>query len=156
MRTYAFCPINNKKVYESVVKFNAVFTVLLALTFIITQNIIPILFLGLDFILRTSSKSSISDLSPIKNASQFIAYHLNIQSKLVDKGPKVFAARIGIAFTVLITLSAILNAPILALVFASVLVLFSFLEAAFGFCVACLIYPYVFAIFNKEKAFAKA
>lgn len=150
MKTYAFCPINNKKVYESVVKLNAVFTVLLALTFIFTQNIIPILFLGLDFYLRTHSKSSISDLSIIKNASQFIAYHLKIESKLVDKGPKVFAARIGIVFTVLITLSVLFNAPTTAIVFASVLALFSFLEAAFGFCVACVIYPYVFRFVNNR------
>lgn len=150
MRTFAFCPINNKKVYESVVKINAIFTVLLALIFLFTQNIIPIVFLGIDFILRTSSKSSISDWSLIKMASQFIAFHLKLESRLIDKGPKVFAARIGIVFTAIIVISILANAPALAIIFASVLALFAFLEAAFGFCVACVIYPYVFHLFNKE------
>lgn len=154
MRTFAFCPINNKKVYESVVKLNALFTLALALTFICTQNIIPIIFLGIDFLLRTSNNSKVSDWSLIKTASQFIAYKLKIQSKLVDKGPKVFAARIGIAFTVIISISVVANASVLATIFASVLLLFSFLEAAFGFCVACVIYPYIFHFFHKEKSFA--
>jgi hypothetical protein len=69
---------------------------------------------------------------------------------LIDKGPKVFAARIGIVFTAIIVISILANAPVLAIIFASVLALFAFLEAAFGFCVACVIYPYVFHLFNKE------
>jgi hypothetical protein len=38
-----------------------------------------------------------------------------------------------------------------ALTLAGLLGLFSFLEAAFGFCVACEIYPFVYRLLYKVK-----
>jgi len=148
MKTSALCPISRDKVYESVVRLNALFTILLVLTFLLTQNLIPILFLGIDFYLRTSK---FCKYSLIKTASQQIAYHLHIKSNLINKGPKLFAARIGIIFTTLISISLLLHATTLSFVFAGILALFSFLEAAFRFCVACLLYPFVYRFLYKES-----
>ena len=44
------------------------------------------------------------------------------------------------------------KAKILALVIAGTLGLFSFLEAAFGLCVACEIYPLVYRLVYSRKA----
>ncbi len=51
MKTYALCPISEKKVNERVARVNATFTVLLITGFLITQNIFFVAFLAIDFFL---------------------------------------------------------------------------------------------------------
>jgi len=148
MKTSAFCPISNKKINEKVARLNAGFGILLLIVFALTQNILPILFLGLDFFLRSSD---FVIYSPIRRVSQFVAKSLNLKPQFINEGPKRFAARIGLFFTILISIALILQAPVVTLVIAGVLGLCSFLEGVFGFCVACEIYPFVYKYFYKDS-----
>jgi hypothetical protein len=57
----------------------------------------------------------------------------------------------GFILTSLAILSFMLSFMVLSMVLAGILTLFSFLEGAFGFCVACRIYPFVYRLFYKER-----
>ncbi len=149
MKTYAFCPISEKKINERVARLNAAFTVLLISGFFITHNVFFVVFLGIDFFLRTADKSKYSLLAI---SSKNIVKYLQVRELLINAGPKIFAARIGLIFSSLIVLTYLLNAKVLAFIFAGILGLFSFLEAFIGLCVACEIYPYVYRLLYSRNA----
>lgn len=147
-KLYALCPVSNKKINEHVSRLNGVFTVVLLLAFILTLSIIPVVILATDFLLRASDYSR---FSPIGNFSKIFVRYLQLNQRLINAGPKIFAARIGLIFTSLIIVSLLLNATLPALVFAGVLGLFSFLEAAIGICVACEVYPFLYLLLYKAR-----
>ncbi len=149
MKTYALCPISEKKVNERVARVNATFTVLLITGFLITQNIFFVAFLAIDFFLRTADRAK---YSLVAISSKNIIKYLQVKELMINAGPKIFAARIGLVLSSLIILSYLVNVKILALVIAGILGLFSFLEAAFGLCVACEIYPLVYRLLYSRKA----
>jgi len=146
MKTYSFCPISDKKINEWVARLNAVFTVLILITFRVTQSVIMLLFLGVDFLLRATSWSK---FSPVTVTSRTIVKYLPIGNYLINAGPKIFAARIGLTLTSLIAVLFMLKFGLAALIIAGILTLFSLLEGAFGICVACIIYPYVYKFAYK-------
>ena len=153
MNSNAICPISTNKIDEHIARLNATFTVLLLAAFIISSNLLIAIFLFIDFTLRGTENSKYSILSIF---SKFIINLLGLKKKPVNSGPKVFAARIGIVFSFLVVLFSTLNIQVAALAFASVFGICAFLESAFGFCVACRIYPFVYkftyrADFDKLK-----
>lgn len=149
MKTYALCPVSEKKVNERVARLNATFTVLLISGFLITQNIYFVAFLAIDFYLRTAD---LAKFSLVAISSKSIVRYLQVKELWINAGPKIFAARIGLVLSSLIIVLYILNAKIPALVIGGILGLFSFLEAAFGLCVACEIYPYVYRLLYSRNA----
>jgi hypothetical protein len=89
---------------------------------------------------------NLSRYSPIGFSSRNIIHLLSLEELLINAGPKIFAARIGLVFSVIILLATLIGLITTALVFATILGIFSFLEAAFGICVACKLYPYVYKV----------
>jgi hypothetical protein len=141
MKTYAICPISNKKINERVARVNGAFTVLLLILFGFTgQWFIPA-FLAIDFLMRSGN---LSRFSPVGYSSRNIIKFLSVEELLINAGPKIFAARIGLAFSAVILVASATGMDLTALAFAAVLGVFSFMEAAFGICVACKIYPFVY------------
>ena len=61
---------------------------------------------------------------------------------MINAGPKIFAARIGLTLTVIAFLFALFNFNQAATITMAILGFFSFLEFSLGICVACKIYPY--------------
>lgn len=149
MKTYAFCPISDNKINERVARLNAIFTVLLLLSFVLTLNIFIIIFLSIDFLLRSTNYSK---YSLIGISSRSILSNLPVKPNYINAGPKIFAARIGFVFSALIILSFLLSLNILPFILLGILGIFSFLEGAFGICVACEIYPFVYK-FTYDKEF---
>ncbi|MEZ4565748.1 MAG: DUF4395 family protein [Desulfobacterales bacterium] len=64
-----------------------------------------------------------------------------VAPKMTNAGPKLFAARVGFVFCFLIALLYFTGVTELSRVVAAMLIFFALLEAAFGFCVACRMYP---------------
>ena len=147
-KSYALCPVSDKKINESVARVNGGLTVLLLLLSGLTNSIIPVVFLAADFLLRASDYSRYSLLGI---SSRGIVRYFGLNENIINAGPKIFAARIGFVFTTLIILSYLLNSYIPAVGLGAVLGLFSFLEASLGLCVACEIYPYVYRLLYKVK-----
>jgi hypothetical protein len=145
MKSFAVCPVSDKKVSERVARINGAFTVLFLIVFLLTQSIIPVVFLVIDFLLRGSGQAR---YSPFAIVSKSIVSYFGWNENLINAGPKLFAARIGFLFSSLIVLAFIINAFPVAFILAGILGLFSFLESAFGICVACEIYPFVYRLTN--------
>lgn len=146
MRSYALCPVSDKVINERVARINGAFTVLLLIISGLTENIIPVVFLAVDFLLRSSDYSK---YSPIGNSSSFIVNFFGLSEHKINAGPKIFAARIGFVFSSLIIISFVLNSYLPVFTLGGVLGVFSFLEAAFGLCVACEIYPFLYRLLYK-------
>lgn len=140
-KSFAFCPVSDLRINERVARLNAAFTVLLLLVFVVTGNIIPVAILALDFFLRAFE---FSRYSPFTLSSKQLVRVFRLSKNLINAGPKLFAARIGLLFSVGILASELFALHTAALSLTAILALFSFLESAFGICVACEIYPFVY------------
>jgi hypothetical protein len=147
-RSYAICPVSDKKINESVARINGGFTILLLLISVWSHSVIPVVFLAVDFFLRSSQ---FSNLSPVSLTSRSIVRNFGLPVNIINAGPKIFAARIGFVFSVLIIISYILNISLAVAALSSILILFSGLESILGYCVACEIYPFVYRWIYKER-----
>jgi hypothetical protein len=148
LKTYALCPVSEKKVNERVARVNAAFTVLLVILFLGTQNILFIVFLALDFLFRATTYAR---FSLVAISSRNIVRYLPVKELMINAGPKIFAARIGLVLSILILLAFIFRLNLLAFSISGLLGLFSFLESALGLCVACEIYPFVYNFLYRDK-----
>lgn len=134
------CPISTEKVNENVVRITAFWVVMLTALFIAVPNPIIPLFLAFDFYIRAFTKSN---YSPLSWMSAGIARSLHLTPVLIDRAPKIFAARIGLLFSILMLALFIGGFPVVAIITGSILVLFAFLECGLNFCAGCWVYTYV-------------
>ncbi|HOJ66285.1 MAG TPA: DUF4395 domain-containing protein [Paludibacteraceae bacterium] len=149
MKVEIFCPITNKITDENIARLNAGFTVVLLLSYFVTSNIVPVVFLLLDFTARAIERPEWSILS---KTSKWILKKLHVESKLINAGPKIFAARIGSFFSLITILFFWLKLPSISIALAAVFFVFALLESAFNYCVACRIYPFIYhALQAKDK-----
>lgn len=148
MKKYALCPVSDKKINERVARINGAFTVLLLIIAGLTQSIFPVIFLAADFFLRATDYSK---YSLIGISSRGIVTYFGLNANVINAGPKIFAARLGFFMSSLIIILSVLQANTPALSLAGMLGLLSFLEASFGICVACEIYPFVYRLLYKVK-----
>lgn len=141
------CPVSDEKVNEKIVRFTALITFLIALGFIYKPNILLVAFLAFDFYARGFGISSFSILaltgSGLKN-------YIPFRSKIIDKAPKIFAARIGFILSLLAIVLLLSNAVLASQITIVILAFFAFLEWAAGFCMGCYIYSWIILpYFNK-------
>ena len=148
MNTNAICPISNKKVDENVARLNGGLTVTLLGLFLITNNIFLIIYLLIDFFLRSAE---LSDYSPLANVSKFVIEKTGIKKKPINAGPKIFAARIGVVFNLAILISILFDLNTATYILVGIFGICAFLEAAIGFCVACQIYPFLYRLVYRTK-----
>ncbi len=146
MRSYAFCPITESKINERVTRVNAVLTLLMLIAFALTQNVVLMGVLAVDFFFRAIPYSK---FSLVVMTSRNLVKYFPDDVSLINAGPKIFAARIGALITVLIVLSMAFSLSSLAIALTGLLGIFAFLEGAFGICVACKIYPYLYDLLYK-------
>jgi len=125
MNNNAFCPISFKKIDENVARLNGFFTVVLLFVFLVTSSILPVLLLLADFLVRGIEKPQ---FSPLALLSKFILSRFNAKPHLINAGPKIFAARIGLLFSLLITLSVLFGLNVLPLFLLWFLVFVLFLK----------------------------
>ena len=148
MNTYTVCPISDKRINENVARGNAFLTVALLTSFLFTSNVFIAVVLLVDFLLRGFE---FSKYSPFAIISRKVTQLLGIKPKHINAGPKIFAARIGIIFSLLILVSTLLGLNAVAITFTGIFGVCAFLEAVFGFCVACQIYPLLYKLFYETK-----
>lgn len=91
-----------------------------------------------DFALRAAGWRR---LSPIARASRLIRQAARLEPRPVNAGPKRFAALLGTGFALATALLFLAGQRGAALSVAGVLGLCAGLEAAFGFCLACHLWP---------------
>ena len=142
-KSYIFCPVSDQRINEKVARINGLFTAALTALFAVTGNILPVAFLLADFFMRSFYLSQYSLLAV---TSRGIVNVLGLHNNLINAGPKIFAARIGLLLSALIIVAYMFKLTVPALTFAGILGLFSFLEGALGLCVACEIYPILYRL----------
>jgi hypothetical protein len=141
------CPISDQRVNEQVTRFNAMFTIgIIALAFVL-NSVFLFVFLMADFFIRGFTSIR---FSPINYASHYLSNAFNFPVKMIDKAPKIFAARLGFLMTIVIASSYILNLKLAAIIVSSLLIFFASLEFLFALCVGCIIYTYLILPFYKK------
>lgn len=133
------CPVSEEQVDENRVRATAFGVVLLMGIYFLTGSALFPAMLAVDFFVRAFTKLS---HSPLSYLAHLLVKMLGTQVVLIDKAPKIFAARIGFILTVITALGAIMSWPLLAYLSGSVLILFAFLECGLNFCMGCWVYTY--------------
>ncbi len=139
MKSDLECPVDFVSVNENKVRLTALFVLLLAIAFTVWQHWIIPAFLVVDFFSRAFNLGKFSLLNLVSGA---LVSFLNIRNKPTDLGPKRFAAKIGFIFCAIILLLSLFKVFTAALAFAGIIILFAFLESAFGFCAGCYMYTF--------------
>ena len=142
------CPVSNKKANENIVRITAFWVIVLTVLFIIFPNPIIPLFLALDFYIRAFTGLPYSPLSWISTG---IGRGLHFTPRWIDKAPKIFAARVGFLFSMLMLVLTLAGVSIAAISTASVLVLFAFLECGLNFCAGCWVYTFIVLPVYRER-----
>lgn len=142
-----FCPISTNKIDENIARIIGALTLITIIVLLITNSFIPILLLIIDFAFRSAE---LSKYSLFANISKKLKSLLNIESRVVNAGPKIFATRIGLIFSLLIFVTLIFKINELTYILSLVFGICALLESGIGFCVACKIYPIVYKLlYNK-------
>ena len=141
------CPISDQRVNEQVTRLNAMFAIGIIVLAFILNSVFLFIFLMTDFFIRAFTEIK---FSPISFASHSLSNALNLPVKLIDKAPKIFAARLGFLMTAAIASLFIFSLKIASIVVASMLIFFAGLEFLFAICIGCLIYSYLILPFHKK------
>lgn len=141
------CPINFIKVDETTVRMQAGFITAIGLSFLVQAHLVWLLILLYDFSIRIAGYKK---ASPFYLLSRFIINLASLPLHQVDAGPKQFAAKIGLVFVVAAIALYLSGFETAAVYVVGALTICALLEAAFGFCVGCEIYPYWRAIFQRK------
>ena len=141
------CPISDQRVNEQVTRFNALFAIAVIVFAFVLNSIFIFAFLMADFFIRAFTELK---YSPISFVSHYLSNAFSLPVKMIDKAPKVFAARIGFLMTTAIAGLFIFNLQLASIIVAGILIFFAGLEFAFAICVGCIIYTYLILPFYKK------
>lgn len=142
------CPISEQRVNEQVTRINAMFTIGITTLALVINSVALLVFMMADFYIR-----AFTDLkySPISYVSHSLSNTLSLPVKLIDKAPKIFAARLGFLMSLTITVLYVFGFNLASYIVAGILVFFAGLEFIFAICVGCLIYTYAVLPFYKKQ-----
>ncbi len=142
-----FCPISTERINEQVPRITSLLVVLVVIAGFAYQSVWFFAFLVADFAVRAFTTARFSPLSCV---AYWISKLLRLPEKMIDKAPKIFAARMGFVMVLALSLLFAFDFGLTARIVAGILVLFASLEYAFAFCAGCTIYTYLVLPFYKR------
>ena len=119
------CPISDQRVNEQVTRINAMITIGTIVLAYSLNSVFLFVFLMADFFIRAFTEIK---FSPINYISCYLSNTLNLPIKLIDKAPKIFAARLGFLMSSVIAGLFIFGFNIASIVVAATLIFFAGLE----------------------------
>ncbi|MDD2779974.1 DUF4395 domain-containing protein [Sulfuricurvum sp.] len=131
------CPLIFRQVDATVTRINTLFVILGIITFLVTQSMMILMILIVDFMLRLTGKKY---LSPVNISSLWIQKKFALAVKMEDAGAKRLAAIFGIGFTIALLIFSLIGADTVVAVIAGIFLFCAALELLFGYCIACKIY----------------
>lgn len=146
MKNEIDCPVDLVSVNENRVRLVALLVLILGLVYLWTGWWGIIVFLALDFSLRSFKLNQFSLLNLLAG-SLINLFKIGITP--TDRAPKRFAARMGLTFTVVILVLHLLQFQNTVIVLSLALCLFAFLESVLGICVGCYVYSYSRKVLGK-------
>ena len=132
---------NNATVNENTVRIIAFFVAVLAIVFLLSGNIIPVIFLAIDFTARGFGFKQYSLLRIISDKINEVLF--NGVKKPIFAPPKLFAAKIGLLFCVAVIIFFFAGLNTISNILAVVLTAFALLESVGNICVACYMYSFM-------------
>lgn len=141
------CPISDQRVNEQITRLNAMLVIGIIVLAFVLNSLSLFVFLMADFFIRAFTNLK---FSPISFASHSLSNALNLPIRMIDKAPKIFAARLGFLMTFAMALLFIFSFKITAIAVAAILIFFASLEFFLAICVGCLIYTYLILPFYKK------
>jgi len=132
------CPVNT--VDEHAARIVAASVVILAVLSFLAPAWYLVAFLAADFTIRGFFDRT---YSPLRWIAKRVTAALGWAIKPVYAPPKRFAAGIGATLTITATLAHLVGFHLAAVLVTGALVVAATLEAGFGVCLACWVYPYV-------------
>ncbi|SMO60394.1 protein of unknown function [Saccharicrinis carchari] len=133
------CPVSPERFSDNIPRLIGLFVVVLLISYVITHMWFIPAFLLLDFYMRGFGKSKYSLLLKLALTAN---NQLRLKGELIDKAPKIFAARLGFVFTFLILALHLFGFTLVSNSLAIVLVVFAALECVANFCVGCVVFTY--------------
>ncbi len=133
------CPISNLHIDRNVVRLTGFMMASMILLYAMTNIIWFIVPITVDYFIRAFTPLKYSPFSVI---AHLITRVFNLSPRLIDKAPKLFAARVGFLFA----LTTVLLFPVLpagSLLVGLTLMSFALLESVLDICMGCLMYTYV-------------
>jgi len=143
------CPLIFRQVDATVTRINTLFVISTIVAFLLTQSLVILIVLIIDFMFRLYGYKH---LSPIQNISLFIQKKLSLPVKMEDAGAKRLAAFFGVGFTFALLITSWLGADLATAIIAGIFLFCAALELLFGYCIACKIYYIVKKIYPKAFA----
>jgi hypothetical protein len=143
------CPIAGYKIDEKVARVVAGFVVLATVFGLLAAPGVArwiFLFLAYDFGVRAFSRPRWSLLGRL---SAQILKALRVAPRGVDAGPKRFAARIGLLFSVALLVLTQFDQDVVTQVVAAILVVCAALEALLGFCLGCQMWTLWYSVRDR-------
>ncbi len=141
------CPISAEQVNKTIVRLTGFLVASLVVLFAVTLQPLIIVLLVVDFTIRGFS---LFRFSPLSFTACVIAYVFRLKPKMIDKAPKLFAARVGLIFSI-VALGLFSVSVNVSLVILLVLMSFALLESLLDFCVGCVVYTYVILPIHKKQ-----
>ena len=131
------CPISDQQINETIARLVALLVVITIIAGYLSFLPWVASALAVDFFIRGFTKLSVSPLAVL---SKLVAKRLGLPAKLINAGPKIFAARLGFIFSTSIVVLSFSGLVTGAEIVAVALGVCAAMEAFFSFCVGCRIY----------------
>jgi hypothetical protein len=131
------CPIANEVVDEWAARLCSLLVLIVLGLSLRFASPWPALFLALDFGLRGFGARR---ASPLARLAQWLAHGLRTERRPTNAGPKAFAAKLGLGFSLAVGLALLGGGEAGAMAISVPFALCAILEAAAGLCVGCRIY----------------
>jgi hypothetical protein len=141
------CPMSKERANKNVIRLTGFLVALTVVLYAVTKQPLLMAFLVIDFIIRAFSLLRFSPLSLIACGINIL---FRLKPKMIDKAPKLFAARVGVLFTVA-SLGLSFISIQASVIVALVLMVFALMESLFDFCVGCVVYTYVVLPIHKKS-----
>jgi hypothetical protein len=132
------CPISHQTLDERAARLCALLVLVPLGLALVTGSPWPALLLAVDFGLRGFGARR---LSPLAQLARRLTERLRLRPRPTNAGPKAFAAKLGMGFSLAVTVSLLLGSATMALAWAAPFAACALLEGAVGFCVGCRLYP---------------
>lgn len=136
-----FCPVNFEKADEMRIRITALLVVGLVAAVLFGKLPWLLGLLAADFFWRGFGPRK---WSPLAKISGWLAAKIQAPARPIDLAPKQFAARIGFFLTTAAAVFYLVGWSSAGFWTAATVGFFAALEGVFGFCVACVFYPFVF------------
>ncbi len=134
------CPVSGQRIDSTIVRMISFEVAGVVLLLLLTHHILFASLLLFDFTARLFRKK---ECSPFLLAARILQKRLSFPVRMSDEAPKRFALYLGWSMAVLMMIFAMIDNAAAVNLFASVLLACSLMEAAFEFCVGCVLYRHL-------------